>query len=174
MLSFFVIMRTKESWSHISMRKPYQMATHVYIMLFMDRSGGRFSHALQAICLSIQSPKCFVTSHMFLIYKKRLFSILIKPPVLFYSCLNSECWQCYSCNLNGRCFQYLVNLRKASHYVTSWFPLNGKWQNTDCSSRSKFTFFLLENTYNTDVKYIWNNSYIWTAVVDQSEEWSLQ
>ena len=23
-----------------------------------------------------------------------------------------------------------------------------------------------------DVKYIWNNSYIWTAVVDQSEEWS--
>ena len=25
-----------------------------------------------------------------------------------------------------------------------------------------------------DAKYIWNNSYIWTAVVDQSEEWSLQ
>ena len=25
-----------------------------------------------------------------------------------------------------------------------------------------------------DVKYIWNNSYIWTAVVDQSEEWSSQ
>ena len=24
------------------------------------------------------------------------------------------------------------------------------------------------------VKYIWNNSYIWTAVVDQSEEWSSQ
>ena len=23
-----------------------------------------------------------------------------------------------------------------------------------------------------DVKYIWNNSHIWTAVVDQSEEWS--
>ena len=23
-----------------------------------------------------------------------------------------------------------------------------------------------------DVKYIWNNSYIWTAVIDQSEEWS--
>ena len=23
-----------------------------------------------------------------------------------------------------------------------------------------------------DVKYIWNNSYIWAAVVDQSEEWS--
>ena len=26
----------------------------------------------------------------------------------------------------------------------------------------------------TAVKYIWNNSYIWTAVVDQSEEWSSQ
>ena len=26
----------------------------------------------------------------------------------------------------------------------------------------------------SDVKYIWNNSYIWTAVVDQSEEWSSQ
>ena len=26
----------------------------------------------------------------------------------------------------------------------------------------------------TDVKYIWNNSYIWTAVLDQSEEWSSQ
>ena len=25
-----------------------------------------------------------------------------------------------------------------------------------------------------DVKYIWNNSYIWTAVVDESEEWSSQ
>ena len=25
-----------------------------------------------------------------------------------------------------------------------------------------------------DVKYIWNNSYICTAVVDQSEEWSSQ
>ena len=25
-----------------------------------------------------------------------------------------------------------------------------------------------------DVKYIWNNSYIWTAVLDQSEEWSSQ
>ena len=25
-----------------------------------------------------------------------------------------------------------------------------------------------------DVKYIWNNSYIWTAVVDQSEEQSSQ
>ena len=25
-----------------------------------------------------------------------------------------------------------------------------------------------------DVKYTWNNSYIWTAVVDQSEEWSSQ
>ena len=25
-----------------------------------------------------------------------------------------------------------------------------------------------------DVKYLWNNSYIWTAVVDQSEEWSSQ
>ena len=25
-----------------------------------------------------------------------------------------------------------------------------------------------------DVKYIWNNSYIWTAVVDQSEEWPSQ
>ena len=25
-----------------------------------------------------------------------------------------------------------------------------------------------------DVKYIWNNSYIWPAVVDQSEEWSSQ
>ena len=25
-----------------------------------------------------------------------------------------------------------------------------------------------------DVKYIWNDSYIWTAVVDQSEEWSSQ
>ena len=24
-----------------------------------------------------------------------------------------------------------------------------------------------------DMRYIWNNSYIWTAVVDQSEEWSL-
>ena len=25
-----------------------------------------------------------------------------------------------------------------------------------------------------DAKYIWNNSYIWTAVVDQSEDWSSQ
>ena len=29
------------------------------------------------------------------------------------------------------------------------------------------TFFQFENP-----EYIWNNSYIWTAVVDQSEEWS--
>ena len=29
-------------------------------------------------------------------------------------------------------------------------------------------------SYAIDVKYIWNNSYIWTAVVDQSEEWSSQ
>ena len=27
---------------------------------------------------------------------------------------------------------------------------------------------------NSDVNYIWNNSYIWSAVVDQSEEWSSQ
>ena len=34
---------------------------------------------------------------------------------------------------------------------------------------SKFPFYL-----TIDVKNIWNNSYIWTAVVDQSEEWSSQ
>ena len=32
----------------------------------------------------------------------------------------------------------------------------------------------VERKPNFDVKYIWNDSYIWTAVVDQSEEWSSQ
>ena len=38
----------------------------------------------------------------------------------------------------------------------------------------KITIFFISvniNDFVTDVKYIWNNSYIWTAVVDQSEEW---
>ena len=41
-----------------------------------------------------------------------------------------------------------------------------------------FAFSLLSldcaSLFIYDVKYIWNNSYIWTAVVDQSEEWSSQ
>ena len=31
-----------------------------------------------------------------------------------------------------------------------------------------------QDTIPNDVKNIWNNSYIWTAVVDQSDEWSSQ
>ena len=38
--------------------------------------------------------------------------------------------------------------------------------------RKKYGFADYSSCY--DVKYIWNNSYIWTAVVDQSEEWSSQ
>ena len=37
-----------------------------------------------------------------------------------------------------------------------------------------FGYLYLGILSGTDVKYIWNNSYIWTAVVDQSEEWSSQ
>ena len=44
-----------------------------------------------------------------------------------------------------------------------------------CSNRDNFHHVAqLVNTKWSDVKYIWNNSYIWTAVVDQSEEWSSQ
>ena len=37
-----------------------------------------------------------------------------------------------------------------------------------------FAYIVKVNQVSIDVKYIWNNSYIWTAVVDQSEEWSSQ
>ena len=39
--------------------------------------------------------------------------------------------------------------------------------------RGQRTEFISPVEWN-DMKYIWNNSYIWTAVVDQSEEWSSQ
>ena len=47
------------------------------------------------------------------------------------------------------------------YYLTIWFE----------------DLLLLLTNFNInsyDVKHIWNNSYIWTAVVDQSEEWSSQ
>ena len=34
--------------------------------------------------------------------------------------------------------------------------------------------YTVQQYHEYDVKFIWNNSYIWTAVVDQSEEWSSQ
>ena len=40
--------------------------------------------------------------------------------------------------------------------------------------RGQFIEFISPMRSENDVKYIWNNSYIWTAVVDQSEEWSSQ
>ena len=40
--------------------------------------------------------------------------------------------------------------------------------------RGQFYWVHISREEWNDVKYIWNNSYIWTAVVDQSEEWSSQ
>ena len=40
--------------------------------------------------------------------------------------------------------------------------------------RGQFIEFHISREESNDMKYIWNNSYIWTAVVDQSEEWSSQ
>ena len=40
--------------------------------------------------------------------------------------------------------------------------------------RGQFYWVHISHEEWNDVKYIWNNSYIWTAVVDQSGEWSSQ
>ena len=46
------------------------------------------------------------------------------------------------------------------------------WSHT-LGARSIYWVHISREEWN-DVKYIWNNSYIWTAVVDPSEEWSSQ
>ena len=51
-------------------------------------------------------------------------------------------------------------------------PPTELWSHT-LGARSIYWVHISREEWN-DVKYIWNNSYIWTAVVDQSEEWSSQ
>ena len=62
---------------------------------------------------------------------------------------------------------------KCPYHQNFYFPI---WSYVSCNEHlgKKFSIWIKSDFVIIDVKYIWSNSYIWTAVVDQSEEWSSQ
>ena len=73
----------------------------------------------------------------------------------------------------------LTNLNMIFHVAVSVYRLVKIWNSPQFPPEfPNGQFFICScmgiSNIRSDAKYIWNNSYTWTAVVDQSEEWSSQ